>query len=122
MGNWEQVFLVGKDFGAMPAYYFALKHPERALGVVTLGVPFMPPARPINFIDHLPEGFYISRWQVLNSSICTNLYHDGLVVLKFILYDFLFRNLGEPRPILVVLMQKQLLETSTYFSLEVKSQ
>ncbi|XP_038880906.1 bifunctional epoxide hydrolase 2-like [Benincasa hispida] len=57
-----KVFLVGKDFGAMPAYYFAIKHPERALGVVTLGVPFMPPKRP-NFQDHLPEGFYISRWQ-----------------------------------------------------------
>ncbi|KAA0052704.1 hypothetical protein IC582_017919 [Cucumis melo] len=59
----SKVFLVGKDFGAMPAYYFALKHPERALGVVTLGVPFMPPGRRINFIDYLPEGFYISRWQ-----------------------------------------------------------
>ncbi|XP_022142376.1 bifunctional epoxide hydrolase 2-like [Momordica charantia] len=57
-----KVFLVGKDFGAMPAYYFALKHPERALGVVTLGVPFMPP-EPIKFQSHLPEGFYISRWQ-----------------------------------------------------------
>lgn len=57
-----KVFLVGKDFGAMPAYYFAIKHPERALGVVTLGVPFMPPKRP-NFQHHLPEGFYISRWQ-----------------------------------------------------------
>lgn len=113
---------MGKDFGAMPAYYFALKHPERALGVVTLGVPFMPPGRRINFIDYLPEGFYISRWQVLNSSICTNLHHDGLVVLKFILYDFLFRNLDELRPILVALMQKQLLGMFIYFSLEVKSQ
>ncbi|XP_022950358.1 bifunctional epoxide hydrolase 2-like [Cucurbita moschata] len=57
-----KVFLVGKDFGAMPAYYFAIKNPDRALGVVTLGVPFLP-TKPKFEEGHLPEGFYISRWQ-----------------------------------------------------------
>ncbi|XP_022142082.1 bifunctional epoxide hydrolase 2-like [Momordica charantia] len=56
-----KVFLVGKDLGTWPAYYFALKHPERALGVVTLGVPFLPPELTIKFQD-LPEGIYVSRW------------------------------------------------------------
>ncbi|XP_077223705.1 epoxide hydrolase 3-like [Tasmannia lanceolata] len=58
-----KVFLIGKDFGARPAYQFALLHPERVLGVITLGVPFMvsgPHAFPRNL---LPEGFYMLRWQ-----------------------------------------------------------
>ncbi|KAG7033885.1 Bifunctional epoxide hydrolase 2 [Cucurbita argyrosperma subsp. argyrosperma] len=50
------VIIVGKDFGAWPAYYFALKHPERALGVVTLGVPFMPPGSVRSTQSHIPEG------------------------------------------------------------------
>ncbi|KAJ0080993.1 hypothetical protein Patl1_10799 [Pistacia atlantica] len=58
----SKVFLVAKDFGARPAYQFALLHPERVRGVVTMGVPFMPPG-PSRFRDTLPEGFYIARWQ-----------------------------------------------------------
>jgi pimeloyl-ACP methyl ester carboxylesterase len=61
-----QVFLVAKDFGARPAYLFAILHPERVLGVVTIGVPFMPQRS--TFHKHLPEGFYISRWRVNRSS------------------------------------------------------
>lgn len=57
-----KVVLVAKDFGAKPAYLFALLHPERVLGVVTLGVPFIPPG-PSQYQKYLPEGFYISRWQ-----------------------------------------------------------
>ena len=56
--------LVAKDFGAKPAYMFALLHPERVLGVVTMGVPFIPPG-PGQYQKHLPEGFYISRWRVV---------------------------------------------------------
>ncbi|XP_062016965.1 uncharacterized protein LOC133733344 [Rosa rugosa] len=58
-----KVFLIGKDFGAWPAYIFAGLHPERTLGVVTMGVPYMPKSSRPQFINHLPEGFYISRWQ-----------------------------------------------------------
>ncbi|KAK2973960.1 hypothetical protein RJ640_030139 [Escallonia rubra] len=58
----SKVFLVGKDFGAMVAYPFALLHPDRVSGVVTLGVPFMPPGPPKHH-KSLPEGFYISRWR-----------------------------------------------------------
>lgn len=57
-----KVFLIAKDFGARPAYTFALLHPERVLGVVTMGVPYIPPG-PRAFEKLLPEGFYISRWQ-----------------------------------------------------------
>ncbi|XP_048323619.2 uncharacterized protein LOC125420735 [Ziziphus jujuba] len=57
-----KVFIIGKDFGARPAYLFALLHPERVIGVITMGVPYMPPGRS-TFQNHLPEGFYISRWQ-----------------------------------------------------------
>lgn len=57
-----EVFLVGKDFGARPAYLFALRHPKRVLGVVTMGVPHLPPG-PSTFHKYLPEGFYLSRWR-----------------------------------------------------------
>ncbi|XP_057751749.1 uncharacterized protein LOC130969863 [Arachis stenosperma] len=57
-----KVFLVGKDFGGRPAYLFSILHPERVLGVITLGVPYVPPG-PLHFSKLLPEGFYISRWQ-----------------------------------------------------------
>ncbi|CAA3004570.1 bifunctional epoxide hydrolase 2-like [Olea europaea subsp. europaea] len=56
-----KVFLIGKDFGARIAYFFALLHPEKVFGIVTLGIPFVPPGPPA-FLEHLPEGFYISRW------------------------------------------------------------
>jgi len=54
-----KAFLIGKDFGVWPAYQFAVVHPERVLGVVTLGGPCMPPNPPNFFND---EGFYVSRW------------------------------------------------------------
>lgn len=57
-----KVFLVGKDFGARPAYLFSILHPERVLGVVTLGVPYAPPG-PFVYHKFLPEGFYILRWR-----------------------------------------------------------
>ncbi|XP_058200853.1 uncharacterized protein LOC131315681 [Rhododendron vialii] len=57
-----KVFLVGKDFGSPIAYLIALLYPKRISGVVTLGVPFMPP-RPPTHHKGLPEGFYISRWK-----------------------------------------------------------
>ncbi|XP_020229538.1 uncharacterized protein LOC109810475 [Cajanus cajan] len=57
-----KVFLVGKDFGARPAHFFSILHPERVLGVVTLGVPYVPP-RPSIYHKFFPEGFYILRWQ-----------------------------------------------------------
>jgi hypothetical protein len=57
------VFLVGKDFGVRPAYFFSILHPERVLGVITLGIPYVPP-RPSMYHKFLPEGFYILRWQV----------------------------------------------------------
>lgn len=58
----SKVFVIGKDFGAFVAYDMALLHPEKVLGVVTLGVPFSPPGPPKSG-DSLPEGFYISRWR-----------------------------------------------------------
>lgn len=62
------MFVVGKDFGAWPAYYFALKHPERALGVVTLGVPFLPPESIKSSQGPIPEGVYTLRWRVCTCS------------------------------------------------------
>ncbi|KAK4271510.1 hypothetical protein QN277_020196 [Acacia crassicarpa] len=57
-----KVFLVAKDYGARPAFLLALEHPERILGVISLGIPYFPPA-PSQFHKYLPEGFYISRWK-----------------------------------------------------------
>ncbi|TKY59301.1 Bifunctional epoxide hydrolase 2 [Spatholobus suberectus] len=58
----SKVFLVGKDFGARPAHFFSILHPERVLGVVTLGVPYVPPGHS-EYHKYLPEGFYILRWR-----------------------------------------------------------
>ncbi|XP_052182345.1 uncharacterized protein LOC127795000 [Diospyros lotus] len=60
--NIPKVFLVGKDFGAPLAYLVALLEPERVLGVVALGVPFLAP-RSSSHNSAPPEGFYISRWK-----------------------------------------------------------
>ena len=56
--------MVAKDFGALVAYPFALLHPEKVAGLITLGVAFMPPGAFKQNFDLLPEGFYIRRWQV----------------------------------------------------------
>ncbi|KAJ0590786.1 putative soluble epoxide hydrolase [Helianthus annuus] len=58
----SKVFVIGKDFGAMVGYTFALLHPERVAGIATLGVPFRPPGSQKSH-QVLPEGFYIRRWQ-----------------------------------------------------------
>ncbi|KAI3710295.1 hypothetical protein L2E82_40073 [Cichorium intybus] len=58
----SKVFVIGKDFGAMVAYTFALFYPEKVAGVITLGVPFMPPGG-LKHHQTLPEGFYTRRWQ-----------------------------------------------------------
>ncbi|KAL2347411.1 hypothetical protein Fmac_001411 [Flemingia macrophylla] len=57
-----KVFLVGKDFGARPAHFFSILYPERVLGVIGLGVPYVPPG-PSMFHKLFPEGFYILRWK-----------------------------------------------------------
>ncbi|KAJ1294974.1 hypothetical protein BS78_01G187800 [Paspalum vaginatum] len=56
-----KAFLVAKDFGARPAYAFALQHPDRTRGVVSLGAPYSP--GPMSFLDAMPDGFYILRWR-----------------------------------------------------------
>ncbi|EXB82801.1 Epoxide hydrolase 2 [Morus notabilis] len=57
-----KVFLIGKDFGAIPAYVLGLLHPERVIGIITMGVPHTPLV-PSAYHKSLPEGFYISRWR-----------------------------------------------------------
>ncbi|PIA28357.1 hypothetical protein AQUCO_07100023v1 [Aquilegia coerulea] len=57
-----KVFIVGKDFGAQVVYTLAILHPERVLGVVTLGIPFIPAALVGQLYSALPQGFYIMRW------------------------------------------------------------
>ncbi|KAI3800375.1 hypothetical protein L1987_28465 [Smallanthus sonchifolius] len=56
------VVLIGKDFGAKVGYTFALFHPEKVAGVITLRVPFTLPGSHKTH-QALPEGFYIRRWQ-----------------------------------------------------------
>jgi pimeloyl-ACP methyl ester carboxylesterase len=56
-----QAFIVGKDFGAVAAYDFVLRHPDRICGVMCLGIPFTPFAPSF---AAMPEGFYMSRWLV----------------------------------------------------------
>ncbi|XP_058083211.1 uncharacterized protein LOC131231137 [Magnolia sinica] len=59
----SKAFLVSKDFGGLTASIFAILHPERLLGFITLGVPFRTPGPQSVRQDLLPEGFYISRWR-----------------------------------------------------------
>ncbi|KAI5339120.1 hypothetical protein L3X38_018392 [Prunus dulcis] len=57
----DKAVLVGKDFGAFPAYVIPALHPQRVSGMITVGVPFMQPdASPVQF-HLLPKGFYMSR-------------------------------------------------------------
>lgn len=61
----SKVFVVGKDFGAVPVSMLAALHPDRVSASVTLGVPFLLPG-PNAVQNHLmPKGFYITRWQEL---------------------------------------------------------
>ncbi|KAJ9566085.1 hypothetical protein OSB04_002051 [Centaurea solstitialis] len=58
----SKVFVIGKDFGGMVAYVFALFFPEKLAGIITLGIPYMPP-QALKQLQTLPEGFYMRRWQ-----------------------------------------------------------
>ncbi|KAF9608345.1 hypothetical protein IFM89_009280 [Coptis chinensis] len=62
--NIPKAFVIGKDVGGLTAYHFVVAHPERVSGVVTLGVPYTPPAHSFAHDEQLPEGFYVSRWQI----------------------------------------------------------
>ncbi|KAL8467960.1 hypothetical protein ACS0TY_031273 [Phlomoides rotata] len=57
-----KAIVIGKDVGARVAYLFALHHPEKVSGIITLGMPYLP-SSPDTFLEILPEGFYVSRWQ-----------------------------------------------------------
>ncbi|MCL7043608.1 hypothetical protein MKW94_010789 [Papaver nudicaule] len=59
----SKAFVIGKDFGASTAYQFAILHPERVIGVVTCGIPYVAPGGFQRFFSLVPEGFYISRWR-----------------------------------------------------------
>ncbi|XP_039146573.1 epoxide hydrolase B-like [Dioscorea cayenensis subsp. rotundata] len=59
--NIPKAFIVGKDFGTKTANDFSILHPGRVLGVITLGVPFVPDSP--SSLDDLPKGFYIPRWR-----------------------------------------------------------
>ncbi|KAI3741138.1 hypothetical protein L1987_58805 [Smallanthus sonchifolius] len=58
----SKAFVIGKDFGAIIGYLFALFHPQKVASIITLGLPFMPPGSQRSYLA-LPEGFYIRRWR-----------------------------------------------------------
>lgn len=58
-----QAFVVGKDFGAKTAFDLAIQHPDRVMGIVTVGVPFAP--RPFAAVCEPLKGSYIARWRVI---------------------------------------------------------
>ncbi|KAI3800374.1 hypothetical protein L1987_28464 [Smallanthus sonchifolius] len=55
----SKAFVIGKDFGSLVGYLF---HPQKVAGIITLGVPFMPPGSHHGYLS-LPEGFYMRRWR-----------------------------------------------------------
>ena len=82
VGLLEQAFLVGKDFEASPAFLVVGLHPERVSGVITLGIPFMPPGVSVIPFHLLPKGFYLFRWQVsVSAVIITFFIGPGLLLL-----------------------------------------
>ncbi|XP_024965270.1 bifunctional epoxide hydrolase 2-like, partial [Cynara cardunculus var. scolymus] len=58
----SKVFVIAKDFGAMVGYIFSLFFPNKIAGIITLGIPYMPPEA-LQQLQTLPEGFYMRRWQ-----------------------------------------------------------
>ncbi|KVH89557.1 uncharacterized protein LOC112526342 [Cynara cardunculus var. scolymus] len=58
----SKVFVIGKDFGSMVGYIFAVFFPKKLAGIITLGIPYMPP-QVLQQLQTLPEGFYMRRWQ-----------------------------------------------------------
>lgn len=80
----------------MVAYRFALCYPEMVLGVVTLGVPFMPPGPPVHY-QKLPEGFYISRWRVHSNFLSfLTLYNIRKAIFSCLRLHFSWFSLKEP--------------------------
>ncbi|KAH9626985.1 hypothetical protein KSS87_017836 [Heliosperma pusillum] len=59
----SKVFLIAKDFGTRVACVFAFLHSDRVLGLITLGVPYVPLSGRSKMLEQLPEGCYISRWR-----------------------------------------------------------
>ncbi|KVH89555.1 Epoxide hydrolase-like protein [Cynara cardunculus var. scolymus] len=58
----SKVFVIGKDFGTMVGYFFSFFYPEKVAGIITIGVPYVPP-HGMQGLQNLPEGFYMRRWQ-----------------------------------------------------------
>ncbi|KAF9609299.1 hypothetical protein IFM89_015544, partial [Coptis chinensis] len=56
-------FLVSKHFGVKTAYHYALLHPERVMGVITLGLPFVLPGLELFPREFFPKCFYMLRWE-----------------------------------------------------------
>jgi len=86
------VFLVGKDFGGPPAYLFSILHPERVLGVITLGVPYVPPG-PSMLQNYLPEGFYILRWKV-NLFFLLGFYYRSIIMALYLRICIMYQEPG----------------------------
>lgn len=60
----SKAFLVGKDFGVMPAYMVGASCPEKVAGIITMGLPFMLPGPSISQNPNTPpKGFYAIRWK-----------------------------------------------------------
>ncbi|XP_021597781.1 epoxide hydrolase A isoform X3 [Manihot esculenta] len=58
-----KVVLVAKDFGGRLVSMFTLLHPERVLGIATIGAPLLYQGRLSQSSKNLPEGFYIHRFR-----------------------------------------------------------
>lgn len=65
---WEQVFVVGHDWGALIAWYLCLLRPDRVKALVSLSVQFVPRNPKIKPVDSMRKAFgddyYICRFQV----------------------------------------------------------
>ena len=79
-----QVYVIAKDWGAFVAYYLGYAHPERVIGIIAVGIPFIPPSSLAFNVNQLPEGHYVRRWAVktvtfsLYILVITNSFHHSI--------------------------------------------
>lgn len=90
--NYQQVFVVGHDWGAEAAWRLSLFRPDRVKGMVALSVPFFPRSPDINptqfFNQSYGDNLYISQFQEAGRAEKAFAKYDYLTVMKkFLLID-----------------------------------
>ncbi|XP_076948800.1 epoxide hydrolase 2-like [Bidens hawaiensis] len=82
-----KAYVIGKDFGSMVGYLFALFHPQKVTAIITISMPFMPYGSHHGYLA-LPEGFYFRRFRELGRAEADFARFDAKTVVKRIYIMF----------------------------------